>query len=420
MSMRRNAMWTFAGNVGYAACQWAVLVVLTKMASADDVGRFALGFAITAPVMIFASLLLRTIQATDASGQYAFGTYLGLRIMTTVLALGAIAAITLGSGYRGATFHLVAAIALAKAFETLSDCVFGLLQRHEDLRRVALSMLAKGVASVLAVALVLGLTRSILAAMLTMALTWGAVLVAYDLPAAARLASIRPTIVSRSVLQLAWLAFPMGIMAGLQSLTTNVPRYAIEASLGAAALGHFAAIAYLLVAAYQPVMALWIAVSARLATHFAGDREAYRALAERTVAIAGGLGLATIAVAALAGERLLAHAYSAEYAVHANVLTWLAIAASFGYVASALGTAVTAARRFVEQSVIAALALAVAALASHLLVPRFGLVGAAWALLAASATQAACLGGVYLHVSVGAREPSASAAAVGAEAPTVV
>jgi O-antigen/teichoic acid export membrane protein len=420
MSMRRNATWTFAGNVGYAACQWAVLVVLTKMASADDVGRFALGFAITAPVMIFASLLLRTVQATDASGEYAFGTYLGVRIMTTVLALVAIAAITLGSGYRGATFHLVAAIALAKAFEALSDCIFGLLQRHEDLRRVALSMLAKGVASVLAVTLVLGLTRSILAAMLAMALTWGAVLIAFDLPAAARLASIRPIIVSRSVPRLAWLAFPMGIMAGLQSLTTNVPRYAIESSLGAAALGHFAAIAYLLVAAYQPVMALWIAVSARLAAHFAGDRAAYRALAERTVAIAGGLGLATIVVAGLAGERLLTHTYSPEYAAHANVLTWLAIAASFGYVASALGTAVTAARRFVEQSVIAALALAVAALASYLLVPRFGLVGGAWALLAASVTQAACLGGVYLHVSIGEREPSAPAAAVGAEAPTVV
>ena len=40
---------------------------------------------------------------------------------------------------------------------------------------------------------------------------------------------------------LAWLALPMGLGAGLQSLMTNVPRYALEAHAGPAALGWFAA-----------------------------------------------------------------------------------------------------------------------------------------------------------------------------------
>ena len=127
----------------------------------------------------------------------------------------------------------------------MSDVAFGLLQQHEDLRRVALSMLAKGGLSVVSIALVLSLGGGLFLATLVMALAWGAWLVAYDLPAARRFAVVRPLLEPRMLVRLAWLALPMGLVAGLQSLMTNVPRYAIEANGGTTALGYFAGIAYL-------------------------------------------------------------------------------------------------------------------------------------------------------------------------------
>jgi len=57
--------------------------------------------------------------------------------------------------------------------------------------------------------------------------------------------------------------------------------------------------------------------------------------------------------------------------------------------------------------------------ASHLLVPRYGLEGAAWAVLAASATQALCLGAVYLSVCLTGSELAAPAAGARAELRTV-
>src|SRR2546426_7673833 len=50
---------------------------------------------------------------------------------------------------------------------------------------------------------------------------------------------------------------------------------------------------------------------------------------------------------------------------------------------------------FRSQLPIALLSLAVCAVGSYLLVPRYGLVGAAWAVLATEATRLACLGAVY-------------------------
>lgn len=383
------------GNIGYAACQCAVLVVLAKLGSAEAVGSFALALAVTAPVMIAASLQLRVVQATDARGDHPFAAYLSLRLAATALALLTILGVALAARYPGSTVALILVVGLAKAFEAVSDVVFGLLQRHEDLRRVALSMLAKGVLSVASMAFILGIGGDVFLATFTMALTWGAWLALYDLPAARRLADVRPLLRPGVVGRLAWVALPMGIVAGLQSLMTNVPRYAIEANGGTVALGYFAGIAYLVMAGNQPVMAVWAAVSPRLARLFLADRRAYRRLTARLVVLAVAMGVATVGAAAAIGAPLLAWLYTPDFAAHADVLVWLAAVAAVGYVASALCCSITAARRFPDQLVVISITLAVSWAASAFLVPRCGLVGAAWALLAATTVQTACFATIY-------------------------
>jgi len=87
----------------YAGCQWLVLIVLAKLGSPAMVGQFALALAVTAPVMLFFSLQLREVQATDAARAYSFREYLGLRAISTCLGLLIVAAAVLALGYRGTT-----------------------------------------------------------------------------------------------------------------------------------------------------------------------------------------------------------------------------------------------------------------------------------------------------------------------------
>src|SRR5207248_9680732 len=126
----------------------------------------------------------------DAREDYPFSVYLSVRLIGTVLGLAAIAAMAFGLGYQGITLYLILAVALGKAFEAVSDVVFGLLQKAENLRRVAVSMLAKGVISVLAVGLVLRLAGDIVLATPVMALCWGGLVATFDLPAAVRVTSL--------------------------------------------------------------------------------------------------------------------------------------------------------------------------------------------------------------------------------------
>ncbi len=184
LSLTGNFSWTLAGNVVYAGCQWAMLAVLAKLGTPGMVGRFVLSLAVTAPIIMFSNLQLRAVQATDARREYQFADYLGLRLVCTLLAAVAIIAVTFLSGHKGETAAVILAVGAAKAFESISDIYYGLLQRHERMDYIARSMMVKGPLSLVALATGSYVTGSIFWGACAMALVWGLVLVFYDIPVA--------------------------------------------------------------------------------------------------------------------------------------------------------------------------------------------------------------------------------------------
>lgn len=410
LSLRANFSWTFAGNVVYAACQWAMLVALAKLGSPEVVGRFALGLAVTAPVIMLTNLQLRAVQATDARRVHPFGDYLGLRLAAAPLALIAIAAITFLSGYGGQTALVVLALGLAKTFESISDVYYGLLQQHERMDRIARSMIVKGPLSLVALAAAVALTGSVAWGAAALAAVWALRLVTYDIPNGAAVlraanpdgaaAALRPAWQWGRLARLAWLALPLGCVMMLASLVTNIPRYFIERYQGTHDLGIFAAMAYIVVAGTTVVDALGQAVSPRLARHYAaGEIGAFRALAAKVLGISALLGVAGVLLALVAGRPVLSLLYRPEYAAHLDLFVWIVAAAGLGYLAAVLGYAMTAARQFAIQVPVYLVSAVVVALGCALLVPGHGLLGAAWATCALFAVQLP-LKGVSLAIAL--------------------
>ena len=150
ITLRLNVLWSLTGNVVYAVCQLGILVVLAKLGTHEMIGQFALGLAIASPVMICAGLSsLRIVQATDARADHRFQDYLGLRVLTTIAGLAAVAGILYFTNYSPITAGVVLIVAVAKAIENLSDVFGGLLQHHERMDLVALSAMLRGTLSLL-------------------------------------------------------------------------------------------------------------------------------------------------------------------------------------------------------------------------------------------------------------------------------
>lgn len=393
LSLRVNFTWSLIGNVIYAASQWGILVVLAKVGTPETVGQFTLALAICAPIVMFTNLQLRAIQATDANELYEFGHYLGLRLVMSTLALVTITMVAVASSYGPVIVLTVAAIALAKAFESISDITYGLFQRHERMDRVAISMGLKGPASLLIIGLTVWWTGSIVLGAAALALTWLTLFLLYDLGKARELAPINPLLHTRRLWQLAKEAMPLGVVMLLLSLSTNVPRYVVEDYLDVGMLGIFAAMAYLIQAGNMVVTALGSAASSRLANLYAqGDSSGFNRLLIKLIGIALLLGAGGIFLSLAAGKELLSFLYTPEYSEHATVLTWLMFVGAVQYVGTFFGTAVTAKRRFKVQVPIHGVRVLLTWVLSIFLIHDFGLVGAAWAMALSAAFATTCYG----------------------------
>lgn len=402
LSLRTNFSWTFVGNVLYAASQWGMLVALSKLGSAEMVGQFALALAVTAPIFMFANMNLRTVQATDARGEYLYNDYLSLRILTMLIAIAISAGIAVLSDYRAATAWAIIVMGVAKGFDGLGDVTYGLFQQRERMDRIAKSLILKGPLSLVALAVGVLVTDSVIGGVLGMTAVWAVILVIYDLRNAAVILhssqedagappdaqGVLPRWSLSTSLKLTWLALPLGFTAMLVSLYVNIPRYFLENEYGEASLGIFAAIAYLMVAGNVVVLALGQATSPRLAQYFSNDqRRAFVKLLAKLLGIGLFLGGSAFLVALIAGRTVLTLIYKPEYAEHVNIFVWLMGVAAVHYMSSLLSFAIAAARYFKIQFPLLVVVTLVTLGLSAWLVPYHGMNGAAIALMGGNLTQ---------------------------------
>lgn len=383
-SLRSDFAWTLAGNVLYAATQWATLSLLAKLGGRQMLGQYALAVALTAPVAMLAHLNLRAVLATDVEGRHRFHDYLAVRFSVSGLALAAMAVLALAFGGSREMAAVIFLTGLAQTSETVSDAYYGAMQRRDEMDRIARSMMARGLLSATAFGLALWLSANLIYAVAAMAAGRLLVLLIHD----REKAEIQhgPTWAgARGILRQ---ALPLGAVLMLVSLNTNLPRYAIEHSWGVAELGAFAAVASFMTAGSTVVNALGQAATPRLA-HYAsrGEPEQFLRLVAQLAAMVLALGVAGLACSAVLGKWVLGLAYRPEYADYSGLLVGVMGAALLGYLAATLGYAVTAARAFDAQVPLLCLVALASGCASWLLVPEFGLAGAAMAMGIAAAVQ---------------------------------
>ncbi|HEX7079604.1 MAG TPA: oligosaccharide flippase family protein [Gammaproteobacteria bacterium] len=397
LSLSINVSWALIGNIAFAGSQWAVVAAIAKLGTPAMVGQFSLALALTAPVFMLTALSLRSVQAADARRDFDFVDYFLLRAASSTLALTAVAGILLMTHYDHDLVLVCAFVAVAKAFESLSDICYGLMQQRERMDRIAWSMVLRGGVGLLAVVLLLRLTGSLTLGVLGLTACWAAVFLLYDARKALLLSSAfaRPHPEPRRwkhrwrrMRNLALLTLPLGVVMMLVSLNVNIPRYFVESTLGEEQLGYYSAIAYIGFAAATVVGAMGQAATAPLARHHAlREPHSFTLLVVKLVAIAAFIGAFGWAIAELFGEAVLTLLYTPAYARHAELFAFFMAVTVVSLVSTVLGYAMTAMRRFKVQVPIFVLVVAVNYAACKVLIPEIQLAGAVWAVFASAAVQ---------------------------------
>ena len=395
VSLRANFAWTFIGNLIFSGCQWAILVILARFGTPDIVGQFALGLAICTPILIFSNLQLRVIQATDVEDKYSFGDYFWLRLVTTGLFFLIIAGITSFGGYHWSTRYVILLIGVAKCFESLSDVLYGFSQKYERLDRIAISMMIRGPLGLGAMVTAFYLTNSLLLGTAAWGAAWAFSFFLVDIPNAFRLIKglpIKPThpwwpTSTKRVLHLAWVAAPMGWVVFVLSLSSNMPRYFLQSSLGESGVGLFSAVAALpgvLVLVINPLIHSVLPRLARL--HSSKDHSFWSMIGNSLIIVSLGGFLFIVAVATV-GKPVLHRLYGEAYANLSWLLILLGVAVSAQNLSTVLGAGLTAMGRFQIQGIIFTIHCGLTCLFCFWFIPRYSLLGAGIATIASAILQ---------------------------------
>jgi len=378
--LQRQVGWTLFGNVAYAACQWAILIVFAKAVSPAMVGQFGLGLAISTPLLMFTNLQLRSLQATSAAQDLEFQDYLGFRLASTGLAFAVILGLSVSIGTRPSTALVIVVVGLAKCVESIADTVYGQLQRSEMMRRIALSMVARGGLSLVATGAVVLMTRSMFWACVALTCASSIVLFAYDLRVVAQpRLGLLPRWKAPQFRTIVRLGLPLGVASLFLALAINIPRYMLEHSYGEGALGYFSALGYPTAAFSILLSAFGQAATPRMAESYLTDRRKYwrivMVLSAVPILTCLGLGLTILVF----GPAILTHLYRSDYAAYFDVFLLLLLAGGLWALASVLGYAATASHRLKGQAPVS-IAVCVAAIAAGALaIPTHGIRGAAFA-----------------------------------------
>ena len=394
-SISRNVAWTATSSVAYALCQWGTLVAFARLGTPEALGQFAFALAISAPIMMFLQLQLRTVQVTDTQGRFELGDYLALRLIASLLGFGAVVALAAASGSRRSAVAVAALVAGIKVLDGIADVFSGAWQKLERLDVPAGLLIFNGIVSLAA---------------LTAAL-WGGASVAAAVAgslAGSVLSLVGSVWLTRSHLRDAFypspgsiqrmrtlfaLALPLGFVMALISLTSNIPRYFIQLYFGERELGIFAALIYVTAAGTTLISAVGNSLTPGMAREFdRGNTPAFTRRVWALIAVAAAIGIASLFVAAWFAEPLLDFAYGAAYSGSAPVFVRAMALGTLTYMAAAVGFAMSAAKCFRAQAPLFVIVVAGVLASSAAWIPAGGLNGAVSALMV----------GAFLQLALGA------------------
>jgi O-antigen/teichoic acid export membrane protein len=386
--LRADFAWVLGGNILYSACQWGIVVALAKLGNAAQVGEYALGLAVAAPIVLFANLQLRALLASDLTGQFTFDEYLTFRLASLSAALIGVAGVAALTQHDWRLGGIIVLVGFAQALESVSDTYYGLMQKQERMDRVSTSLLLKGPLSLGALCVGMYVSGSVLWAVASLALGRLFILLIWDSRGGFAARPLPFAWNFTGSLTLLRTALPLGLISMLLALNQSIPRYFLQIHSGSAELGIFSAIASLLTAGGLVVAAFGQSIFLPVARACAAfDRARFRGYAALAMALGCALGASAVLAVAMFGRPILTHLFRPEYAEHSDIFVRLMIAGSITFIASGLGYVVTAARSLRPQIPLLIVTALAATATSAWSIPRYGLHGAADSALATASVQ---------------------------------
>ena len=385
---KKDYLWNTLGVLLQNALSPLLLVVISRENGLVAVGSFAFAFSLSIMFWAIGMWGGRTYQVSDSRSEFANASYIGARLVLAVCILVGAWLFCVANSYDSTKTALIVVLVLFKAIESIADAVYGVLQVHGKLYIAGRSLTYKALLGILLFTLVNLLTRDLALASLGLVMVNVAVLLAYELPRAMRVATIRVGHHElRSVVTILRRSLPVFVASFLAMFSLNIPRYFID-HFHSEQNGYFGILAMPITLILLVMTFLLQPNVLRISQLYAsGKRSEMRRLVLSLTALTSAVGGAIVLAAFLVGVPLLKAVFGTDFGPYRADLVVITVGAVLNALVSVGIALLTIVRRFGGQLIMQLSTNIVLAILSYLAIRNYGMTAGVWLFLGISGVQ---------------------------------
>ena len=228
-AQKKDYIWNSIGSFLQSAISPILLIVITRLNGVGDSGLFS--FAMSLSVVFWAISLWggRTYQVSDVKKEFSSGDYIVVRFISSLIVAVFSISFCILSGYDLIKTELIMVLVSFKILESIADSIYGVLQIHNKLYIVGISLTMKSVFGFMIFAIVDILTKNIVYGALSIFIVNIAVVIFYDIPWMKHVESVGLT--KKNIMQAGKImkkTAEVFVVVFLTMFSLNIPRYFLD------------------------------------------------------------------------------------------------------------------------------------------------------------------------------------------------
>ena len=228
-AQKKDYIWNSIGSFLQSAISPILLIVITRLNGVGDSGLFS--FAMSLSVVFWAISLWggRTYQVSDVKKEFSSGDYIVVRFISSLIVAVFSISFCILSGYDLIKTELIMVLVSFKILESIADSMYGVLQIHNRLYIVGISLTMKSVFGFMLFTLVDILTKNIVYGALSIFIVNIAVVIFYDIPWMKHVESVGLT--KKNIMQAGKIVKKTAevfVVVFLTMFSLNIPRYFLD------------------------------------------------------------------------------------------------------------------------------------------------------------------------------------------------
>lgn len=228
-AQKKDYIWNSIGSFLQSAISPILLIVITRLNGVGDSGLFS--FAMSLSVVFWAISLWggRTYQVSDVKKEFSSGDYIVVRFISSLIVAVFSISFCILSGYDLIKTELIMVLVSFKILESIADSMYGVLQIHNKLYIVGISLTMKSVFGFIIFAIVDILTKNIVHGALSIFIVNIAVVIFYDIPWMKHVESVGLT--KKNIMQAEKImkkTAEVFVIVFLTMFSLNIPRYFLD------------------------------------------------------------------------------------------------------------------------------------------------------------------------------------------------